>query len=183
MNTPVTVEVDGISKWYGDVQVLKECSCAVREQEIVVVCGPSGSGKSTLIKTINGLEVVERGDIRIRDQSILKKGVNLPKLRASVGMVFQHFELFPHLTIVQNLTIAQRVVLKRDLTTATKKAGALLEKVGMAAHQDKYPSQLSGGQQQRVAIARSLCMDPFLMLFDEPTPPLLPAKFVLKPVC
>ncbi|KKW69194.1 hypothetical protein AAV94_01280 [Lampropedia cohaerens] len=168
------VELQAIGKWYGHHQVLKNCSCQVREGEIVVVCGPSGSGKSTLIKTINGLEPVQEGVIRIKGRSIQDGGPDFAKLRASVGMVFQHFELFPHLTVLQNLTIAQKVVLGRDEKAAVEKALLLLEKVGMAGHRQKYPSQLSGGQQQRIAIARSLCMDPFLMLFDEPTSALDP---------
>ena len=168
------IEIDNVSKWYGDFNVLKHCSTQVSKGEVVVVCGPSGSGKSTLIKTVNGLEAFQEGAIRVDGVGLKDKGTNLSKLRSRVGMVFQHFELFPHLKITENLCLGQMKVLKRDRATAMKKAMALLDRVGLAAHAEKFPGQLSGGQQQRVAIARALCMDPIVMLFDEPTSALDP---------
>ena len=155
-------------------QVLTDCSTEVKKGEVVVVCGPSGSGKSTLIKTVNGLEPVQQGVITVDGTVVNDKKTDLAKLRSRVGMVFQHFELFPHLSIIENLTLAQVKVLKRDKAPARAKAQKLLERVGLAAHAEKFPAQLSGGQQQRVAIARALCMDPIAMLFDEPTSALDP---------
>ena len=168
------ISIQDVSKWYGDFQVLRDCTTRVEKGEVVVVCGPSGSGKSTLIKCVNGLEPFQKGEIRIENVSVGDRRTNLSRLRARVGMVFQHFELFPHLTVMQNLTIAQRRVLKRKAREATDKGLALLEVVGLKAHAQKYPAQLSGGQQQRVAIARALAMDPIAMLFDEPTSALDP---------
>ncbi|MGO4004285.1 MULTISPECIES: amino acid ABC transporter ATP-binding protein [Pseudomonas] len=168
------IQMKNLSKWYGNFQVLKNCTTELSKGEVMVVCGPSGSGKSTLIKCVNGLEPVQEGEIFIENQPVTGKGVDLPKLRARVGMVFQHFELFPHLSIIDNLNLAQIKVLGRDRDTATKKGMALLERVGLKAHAHKYPIQLSGGQQQRVAIARALAMDPIAMLFDEPTSALDP---------
>jgi glutamate/aspartate transport system ATP-binding protein len=168
------ISIQDVSKWYGEFQVLRDCTTCVDKGEVVVVCGPSGSGKSTLIKCVNGLEPFQKGAIRIENVSVGDRRTNLPRLRARVGMVFQHFELFPHLTVMQNLTIAQRRVLKRNVRDATDKGLALLEAVGLKAHAQKYPAQLSGGQQQRVAIARALAMDPIAMLFDEPTSALDP---------
>ena len=168
------ISLENISKWYGQFQVLKNCTTRVGKGEVVVVCGPSGSGKSTLIKTVNGLEPVQQGKIIIEGTEITDPATNLAKLRSKVGMVFQHFELFPHLTILKNLTLAQIKVLGRADEEAREKALNLLERVGLLAHADKYPAQLSGGQQQRVAIARALCMDPIVMLFDEPTSALDP---------
>lgn len=168
------ISLKNISKWYGQFRVLTDCSTEVRKGEVVVVCGPSGSGKSTLIKTVNGLEPVQQGEIFVNDIQVNDKHTNLAKLRSKVGMVFQHFELFPHLSIVENLTLAQVKVLGRDKAAAKEKGLKLLERVGLSAHADKFPSQLSGGQQQRVAIARALCMDPVAMLFDEPTSALDP---------
>lgn len=168
------IQMNNLSKWYGNFQVLKNCTTELARGEVMVVCGPSGSGKSTLIKCVNGLEPVQKGDIFIENQPVTGKGVDLPKLRARVGMVFQHFELFPHLTIIDNLNLAQIKVLGRDRHEATKKGMALLERVGLKSHAHKYPIQLSGGQQQRVAIARALAMDPIAMLFDEPTSALDP---------
>ena len=168
------ISLENISKWYGKFQVLKNCTTRVGKGEVVVVCGPSGSGKSTLIKTVNGLEPVQQGKIIIENTQITHPSTNLAKLRSKVGMVFQHFELFPHLTILKNLTLAQIKVLGRADEEAREKALNLLERVGLLAHADKYPTQLSGGQQQRVAIARALCMDPIVMLFDEPTSALDP---------
>ncbi|QKH39890.1 amino acid ABC transporter ATP-binding protein [Achromobacter pestifer] len=167
------IEIRGVDKFYGSHQVLKQCSTRVNRGEIVVVCGPSGSGKSTLIKTVNALEPIQAGDILI-DGASVTGATDLPKLRTKVGMVFQHFELFPHLDIMRNLTLAQQIVLGRDIGSARAKAGALLERVGLSAHAGKHPGQLSGGQQQRVAIARALSMDPMAMLFDEPTSALDP---------
>lgn len=168
------ISLKNISKWYGQFRVLTDCSTEVKKGEVVVVCGPSGSGKSTLIKTANGLEPVQQGEIFVNDIQVNDKRTNLAKLRSKVGMVFQHFELFPHLSIVENLTLAQVKVLGRDKAAAKEKGLKLLERVGLSAHADKFPSQLSGGQQQRVAIARALCMDPVAMLFDEPTSALDP---------
>ena len=168
------ISLKNISKWYGQFRVLTDCSTEVKKGEVVVVCGPSGSGKSTLIKTVNGLEPVQEGEIFVNDIQVNNKRTDLAKLRSKVGMVFQHFELFPHLSIVENLTLAQVKVLGRDKAAAKEKGLKLLERVGLSAHADKFPSQLSGGQQQRVAIARALCMDPVAMLFDEPTSALDP---------
>ncbi|KLQ08917.1 MULTISPECIES: glutamate/aspartate ABC transporter ATP-binding protein GltL [Citrobacter] len=168
------ITLKNVSKWYGHFQVLTDCSTKVKKGEVVVVCGPSGSGKSTLIKTVNGLEPVQQGVITVDGTVVNDKKTDLAKLRSRVGMVFQHFELFPHLSIIENLTLAQVKVLKRDKKPARDKAQKLLERVGLSAHAEKFPAQLSGGQQQRVAIARALCMDPIAMLFDEPTSALDP---------
>ena len=168
------ISIKNVSKWYGDFHVLKDCSTEVTKGEVVVVCGPSGSGKSTLIKCVNGLENFQKGKIIVDGVSVEEKKTNLSKLRSRVGMVFQHFELFPHLSVMQNLTIAQCRVLKRGQNEAAEKALKLLEVVGLKAHAQKFPAQLSGGQQQRVAIARALAMDPIAMLFDEPTSALDP---------
>jgi len=168
------ISIKNVSKWYGQFQVLTDCSTEVKKGEVVVVCGPSGSGKSTLIKTVNGLEPFQKGEITIDGQSLTDKKTNLSKLRAKVGMVFQHFELFPHLSITENLTLAQIKVLGRSKDEANAKGLKLLDRVGLRAHADKYPGQLSGGQQQRVAIARALAIKPKLMLFDEPTSALDP---------
>ncbi|HEY8275003.1 MAG TPA: amino acid ABC transporter ATP-binding protein [Pseudolabrys sp.] len=168
------ITISKVSKWYGTMQVLKNCSTEVAKGEVVVVCGPSGSGKSTLIKCVNGLEPFEEGTITVDGISVGDRKTNLPKLRARIGMVFQHFELFPHLSVMRNLSLAQIKVLGRDPKAADEKARKLLERVGLSAHADKFPGQLSGGQQQRVAIARALAMDPIAMLFDEPTSALDP---------
>jgi glutamate/aspartate transport system ATP-binding protein len=168
------IAIDNISKWYGDFQVLTNCTTKVAKGEVVVVCGPSGSGKSTLIKCVNALEPFQKGQITVAGTKVADKGTNLPKLRSRVGMVFQHFELFPHLSITDNLTIAQRKVLGRGAEDAKKRGLDLLARVGLGAHATKFPGQLSGGQQQRVAIARALAMNPVVMLFDEPTSALDP---------
>jgi glutamate/aspartate transport system ATP-binding protein len=168
------ITINNISKWYGEFQVLSDCSTRVNKGEVIVVCGPSGSGKSTLIKCVNALEPFQRGDIVVDGTSIAAADTNLAKLRSRVGMVFQHFELFPHLSVSENLCIAQVKVLGRSQTQAQEKALQLLDRVGLLAHADKHPGQLSGGQQQRVAIARALAMDPVVMLFDEPTSALDP---------
>ena len=168
------IEFKNVSKWYGDFQVLKNCTTSVAKGEVVVVCGPSGSGKSTLIKTANALEPFQEGEIRIDGVSVGAPGTNLPALRAKIGMVFQHFELFPHLSVLRNLTLAQVKVLKRSQAQAQARARELLQRVGLEEHINKVPGQLSGGQQQRVAIARALAMDPIAMLFDEPTSALDP---------
>ncbi|MBU6292364.1 MAG: amino acid ABC transporter ATP-binding protein [Burkholderiales bacterium] len=163
-----------LSKWYGGFKVLDDCSLQVKQGDVVVVCGPSGSGKSTLIKTMNGLESFQEGELTVNGIALHDARTNLPALRAKVGMVFQHFELFPHLSVMENLTLAQVQVLGRSLSDAQVRGAKLLERVGLAAQRDKHPSQLSGGQQQRVAIARALAMDPVVMLFDEPTSALDP---------
>jgi glutamate/aspartate transport system ATP-binding protein len=168
------IEVKNVSKWYGSFQVLTDCTTNIQKGEVVVVCGPSGSGKSTLIKTVNALEPFQKGDIVVDGISISDPKTNLPKLRARVGMVFQHFELFPHLSVTQNLTLAQIKVLNRSPSEAMTRGLKMLDRVGLLAHKDKFPGQLSGGQQQRVAIARALSMDPIVMLFDEPTSALDP---------
>jgi glutamate/aspartate transport system ATP-binding protein len=168
------IEIDNVCKWYGDFQVLRDCTTRVAKGEVVVVCGPSGSGKSTLVQCVNGLEPYQKGEIRIDGVSVGDKRTDLPKLRARVGMVFQHFELFPHFSVTDNLCLAQTKVLGRSRDAATEKAMRLLDRVGLRDQAVKYPGQLSGGQQQRVAIARALAMDPIAMLFDEPTSALDP---------
>jgi glutamate/aspartate transport system ATP-binding protein len=168
------IEIKSVSKWYGAFQVLTDCTTHVDKGEVVVVCGPSGSGKSTLIKTVNGLEPFQKGEILVNGISVGDPRTNLSKLRAQIGMVFQNFELFPHMSVQKNLTLAQVKVLGRDEAEAREKGLKLLDRVGLLAHKDKFPGQLSGGQQQRVAIARALSMDPIAMLFDEPTSALDP---------
>lgn len=168
------IHISNLSKWYGEFRVLTDCSTSIAKGEVVVVCGPSGSGKSTLIKCVNALEPFQQGDLIVDGLSIADPKTNLPKLRSRVGMVFQHFELFPHLSIIDNLTLAQIKVLGRSRDEANAKGHTLLARVGLTAQADKFPGQLSGGQQQRVAIARALAMDPIVMLFDEPTSALDP---------
>jgi glutamate/aspartate transport system ATP-binding protein len=168
------IEIRNVSKWYGQTQVLKGCSTRVDKGEVVVICGPSGSGKSTLIKCVNGLEAFAEGSIEVDGVSVGDPKTDLPKLRARVGMVFQHFELFPHMNVLQNLELAQVKVLGRSVEEAATRGMALLDRVGLREHAEKFPGQLSGGQQQRVAIARALAMDPVCLLFDEPTSALDP---------
>jgi glutamate/aspartate transport system ATP-binding protein len=168
------IEFRNVSKWFGAFQVLKDCTTSIEKGEVVVVCGPSGSGKSTLIKCVNGLEPFQQGEIIVNGQSVGAPETNLPRLRSMIGMVFQHFELFPHMSVTENLNLAQIRVLGRSAEDAMQKSMALLRRVGMEAHAHKFPGQLSGGQQQRVAIARGLAMDPIAMLFDEPTSALDP---------
>ena len=168
------ISIKNVDKWYGSFQVLSGCTTEVKKGEVVVVCGPSGSGKSTLIKCVNALEPFQKGEILVDGIPVGDPKTNLPKLRSRVGMVFQHFELFPHLTVTENLTLAQVKVLGRTDESARDKGMKLLDRVGLLAHKDKFPGQLSGGQQQRVAIARALSMDPIAMLFAEPTSALDP---------
>ena len=168
------IEIKNVSKWYGDFQVLTDCTTTINNGEVIVVCGPSGSGKSTLIKCVNALEPIQKGDIVVDGISLTNPKTNLNQLRSRVGMVFQNFELFPHMSVLQNLILAQVKVLGRKKGEAQIKGEQLLERVGLSAHAHKFPGQLSGGQQQRVAIARALAMDPIAMLFDEPTSALDP---------
>ena len=168
------IQMDSVSKWYGQFQVLIDCTTKVDKGEVVVICGPSGSGKSTLIKVINGLEAFQEGVITFDGVSVGDPATDLPKLRSRIGMVFQNFELFPHITITDNINLAQLKVLNREKDEATERSMELLERVGLMDQRDKFPAQLSGGQQQRVAIARALAMDPSAMLFDEPTSALDP---------
>ena len=168
------IEIKNVSKWYGNFQVLTDCTTSVDKGEVIVVCGPSGSGKSTLIKVVNALEPFQKGDIVVDGIQVNDPKTDLPKLRARVGMVFQNFELFPHLTITENLTLGQIKVLGRSEDEAVTRGLKYLDRVGLISQKDKFPGQLSGGQQQRVAIARALSMDPICMLFDEPTSALDP---------
>ena len=168
------IELKNVSKWYGPLHVLDNCSMSIARGEVVVICGPSGSGKSTLIKCMNGLEPFTQGTITVDGISVGDRTTNLPKLRSRIGMVFQNFELFPHMTVIANIVLAQQKVLSRERASALAKAMELLARMGLAEQAAKYPAQLSGGQQQRVAIARALAMDPIAMLFDEPTSALDP---------
>ena len=170
------IDIKNVSKWYGSFQVLTDCTTSIKKGEVVVVCGPSGSGKSTLIKTVNALEPIQKGDVVVDGVSIADAKTDLPKMRSRVGMVFQHFELFPHLSVTENLTLAQMKVLNRPIDEALKRGLKMLDRVGLMAHKDKFPGQLSGGQQQRVAIARALAMQPKVMLFDEATSSLDPEQ-------
>ena len=168
------IQMSKVSKWYGSTQVLVDCSLSVEAGQVVVICGPSGSGKSTLIKTVNGLEPFQAGEILVDGVRVAAKETDLPRLRRRIGMVFQNFELFPHMTAIDNIMLAQKKVLGRSGEEARERGMTLLERVGLLEHADKFPAQLSGGQQQRVAIARGLAMDPIAMLFDEPTSALDP---------
>lgn len=168
------IEIENVNKWYGNFQVLKECTTTVQKSEVVVVCGPSGSGKSTLIKTVNALEPIQQGRIVVDGITVTDRKTDLPKLRSRVGMVFQHFELFPHLSIIDNICLGPIKSLGLSKAEARERALGLLDRVGLRAHAEKFPGQLSGGQQQRVAIARGLAMNPVAMLFDEPTSALDP---------
>ena len=168
------IELKNVGKWFGDFHVLDDCTMSIAKGEVVVICGPSGSGKSTLIKCINGLEPFQQGSIDVDGRSVGSKATNLPKLRSRIGMVFQNFELFPHMSAIANIVLAQQKVLGRERPAAMAKAEELLARMGLAEHAQKFPAQLSGGQQQRVAIARALAMDPIAMLFDEPTSALDP---------
>jgi glutamate/aspartate transport system ATP-binding protein len=168
------IEMKNVSKWYGSFQVLKNCTTRVDEGQVVVVCGPSGSGKSTLIKCVNALEPFQQGEITVGGISVGAPDTNLPNLRSHIGMVFQNFELFPHMKVIDNINLAQIKVLKRSAEAAREKSMSLLKRVGLEVQAEKHPGQLSGGQQQRVAIARALAMDPIAMLFDEPTSALDP---------
>ena len=168
------ITLEHVSKWYGSTQVLDDCSTRIEKGEVVVVCGPSGSGKSTLIKCINGLEPFQQGKITVEGISVGDRATSLPKLRARIGMVFQSFELYPHMSVVDNICLAQRHVLNRSREASRARALELLERVGLRSHADRLPATLSGGQQQRVAIARALALDPIAMLFDEPTSALDP---------
>jgi glutamate/aspartate transport system ATP-binding protein len=168
------ISIEQVSKWYGDFQVLTDCNSEIKKGDVVVVCGPSGSGKSTLIKCVNALEPFQRGKIIVDGISVGDPNTDLPRLRSRIGMVFQNFELFPHLSITENLMLAQQRVLGRSADEARDNGLKLLDRVGLKAQAAKYPGQLSGGQQQRVAIARALAMNPIAMLFDEPTSALDP---------
>jgi glutamate/aspartate transport system ATP-binding protein len=171
--TPM-IELRRVNKSYGQVPVLKDCSLTVARGEVVVICGPSGSGKSTLIKCINGLEPYQSGSIKVEGIEVGDRRTDLPKLRARIGMVFQHFELYPHMSALDNLSLAQIYVLRRSHAEAHERSRKLLTRVGLADKADAIPANLSGGQQQRVAIARALALDPDAMLFDEPTSALDP---------
>ena len=171
---PVLIRIEGLNKHYGAFHVLRDIDLQVREGERIVLCGPSGSGKSTLIRCINRLEIAQQGSIQVAGIDLAANSRQATQVRSEIGMVFQHFNLFPHMTVLENLCLAQRVVRKRGKAEREAKARALLAKVGIGQKADEYPSRLSGGQQQRVAIARALCMDPKVMLFDEPTSALDP---------
>ncbi|QJR15396.1 amino acid ABC transporter ATP-binding protein [Usitatibacter palustris] len=168
------IDIKDVNKWYGTFQVLTDCSTSVEKGQVIVVCGPSGSGKSTLIKCVNALEPFQKGTITVDGVSVGDPKTDLPKLRSRIGMVFQNFELFPHMSVQANLTIGQMKVLGRTRDQADEHGLKYLDRVGLKAHAHKFPGQLSGGQQQRVAIARALSMDPIAMLFDEPTSALDP---------
>ena len=168
------IDIQNVNKWFGDFHVLKDASIRVEKGEVIVVCGPSGSGKSTLIKCVNGLEPFQEGTITVNGVSVGAPDTNLPVLRSQIGMVFQNFELFPHMTAMQNICLSQLKVLGRSQSEAQDRTNTLLDRVGLSGLGFKYPSELSGGQQQRVAIARALAMDPIAMLFDEPTSALDP---------
>jgi len=170
----VAIEFKGVNKWFGQHHVLTDVDLQVDAGEVIVVCGPSGSGKSTLIRCVNRLEPVQQGEISVHGQSITGDGVDLVKLRTEVGMVFQSFNLFPHMTVLQNIMLAPRKVKGLGAAEAEKIARTLLERVRIPDRADYYPANLSGGQQQRVAIARALAMQPRIMLFDEPTSALDP---------